>query len=338
VKQIQYAGAAFQVGDAVADALVAYAAGLSSRGRTDSVALPVLASDGRATVVTLLLNSSTSLVVTGAAGPLPGLDENAVAADLDTRRQWLDTIPAVVPQESAVPEDLIWLEFPEVAAMMQESGVEPQHHAGRAPVGAPAIFTVVYVSTLEDSLGSAEIRSLLETSRSHNTARGISGMLVFRGRRVMQLLEGAEDDVRGLYSRILADPRHEDVVTVWTSVHEQRRFPDWSMGFDELEIPSDRPLVRGWPEPDLAAISPSSPGGGSDEFLLRRSEALHRALVTADPLVASLALILHGHRPENVLDGDRVIRRQCAECRPHAALDAYPCSTAKNAIEALEAA
>jgi hypothetical protein len=342
MKQIQYAGATFQVGDAVADALVSYASGLAARGRTDSVVLPVVAPDGRATTVTLLLNSATNLVVTGAAGLLSGLDEKAVAADLLQRQHWLDSAPTVAAVEPSAPEDMIWLEFPEVAALMQDAEadevdasalhlVDPHRSAG----GTGLIFTVVYVSTLDRDLRSGEIRELLETSRRNNADHDISGMLVFRGRRVMQVLEGEEADVRELYRSILADPRHHDVLTVWTSVHEQRRFPDWSMGFDELEIPSDRPAS--WPEPDLAALT-SSPTGDSEEYVRRRSEVLRDALVSSDRLVAALAVILHGHRPEAVLDDGAGTRVRCAECRPRASYDSYPCPTARNAVQALEEA
>ncbi|PPF17518.1 MULTISPECIES: BLUF domain-containing protein [unclassified Rathayibacter] len=340
MKQIQYAGATFQVGDAVADALVSYASGLAAHGRTDSVELPVLGGDGHATVVTLLLNSATSLFVSGAAGLLPGLDEKAVAADLRQRTQWLDAVPAVTAVEPSAPEDLIWLEFPEVAALMDpETGAHSPatlHLVEHSPRRDSLVFTVVYVSTLDRDLGSGEIRRLLETSRRNNVEHGVSGMLVFRGRRVMQLLEGEESDVRSLYARILADPRHEGVVTVWTSVHEQRRFPDWSMGFDELDLPVERPAS--WPEPDLPEQSIDAV---ADDYLRRRSEALRSALVSSDPLVASLAVILHGHRPERVLEGGAGVRLRCAECRAfdaHDGYDSYPCATARTAIQALEAA
>lgn len=104
-------------------------------------------------------------MVTGAAGLLSGLDEKAVAADLLQRQHWLDTAPTVAAVEPSAPEDMIWLEFPEVAALMQDAEadevdasvlhlVDPHRSAG----GTGLIFTVVYVSTLDRDLRSGEIR------------------------------------------------------------------------------------------------------------------------------------------------------------------------------------
>jgi len=205
-------------------------------------------------------------------------------------------------------------------------------------------YTLVYVSTLSKTMSDGDVEQLLDVSRSNNARHGVTGMLVFRGQRVMQLLEGDEGDVRALFRRISDDPRHTDVVRVWESTQHSRRFPDWSMRFDDLESLS-RPLSDdpGWLEVDLSALAdaaPSSPLSETKEYVQRRAGVLRRALVSGDRLVTTLAIILHGHRPEAVLEGDAVVHLHCAECRGASGgeLDHYPCSTAKNAIWALEAA
>ncbi|MCJ1688466.1 BLUF domain-containing protein [Rathayibacter sp. VKM Ac-2927] len=365
MKQIHYASASFQVGDTVADALLSYAKDLAVWGRTDSVVFPVLTENGDSTTVSLLLTPSSQLFMTDTTGSEEAPEEDAVVADMHRRRDWLHATP-VVGEDIRGGDDLVWLEFPDADTLPSLETAPSAASAARTALAAnsPAagpldtsddrplsmengmVFTVVYVSTLLDTLTDAEVRELLETSRAHNTDYAVSGMLVFRGRNVMQLLEGDETTVRALYERISADPRHEHVVTVWTSIHEQRRFPDWSMGFDELDTPYDASTTTSsWPEPNLTALPAATPAehpsNGPDNYLGRRAQALRRALVSGDRFVASLAIILHGHRPENVLntDTDTIIRRRCAECRPSAApeIDSYPCSTAKNAIWALEA-
>ena len=72
-------------------------------------------------------------------------------------------------------------------------------------------------------------------SRALNAVRGITGLLLYRSGRVMQMLEGDAGEVRTLYDRIRMDVRHHQVTNVWTSKAVERRFPSRSMGFDDLE-------------------------------------------------------------------------------------------------------
>ena len=50
----------------------------------------------------------------------------------------------------------------------------------------------------------------------------------------MQVLEGEESVVLGLYSRIKRDPRHRGVLTLLQGPVPDRQCPDWSMGFRDL--------------------------------------------------------------------------------------------------------
>ncbi|WP_167494268.1 MULTISPECIES: BLUF domain-containing protein [Actinomycetes] len=198
------------------------------------------------------------------------------------------------------------------------------------------IHTTVYVSTLVSPTASEDVAMMLDASRAANARRGISGLLLLRGRRVMQVLEGEEQEVESLFSRIQIDERHKDVMKVWSSNHAARRFPQWSMGFDDLDAVSLLPSSgSGWPEPTAELVGADA---AKDGYVARRAAVLRRALVSGDRLVAGLAIILHGHRPETVLDETSLPRVRCAECRvpPTSSATEYPCSTAQNAIWALE--
>jgi hypothetical protein len=203
------------------------------------------------------------------------------------------------------------------------------------------ISTTVYVSTLHEELSTDELAELLATSRASNARDGISGMLTVRGRDVMQVLEGDDKNVRDLYARISQDPRHNNVVIVWTSTHEDRRYPTWSMGFDDLRTEPRAKTPGGWPTPDLAAfpVRSGQPDDASD-YVGRRAHILRRALFSGNRLMTTLGIILDGHRPETTLEPGGITRTRCSECRvfPGADGDDYPCSTAKNAIWALESA
>ena len=65
-------------------------------------------------------------------------------------------------------------------------------------------------------------------------------MLLYKDGNFMQVLEGDEEAVRGLYARIAADPRHGGEITLQEGFAEGRQFPDWSMGFRDLDSPEAR--------------------------------------------------------------------------------------------------
>ncbi|SDV01146.1 Sensors of blue-light using FAD [Microlunatus sagamiharensis] len=104
------------------------------------------------------------------------------------------------------------------------------------------LYTAVYVSSAVGSWSTPELSALLAQSRAKNTGLGITGVLLHREGSFMQVLEGEEDVVRPLYNVIAHDPRHADVVNVWSSLSPHRRFGDWSMGFRDLDShPVDLP-------------------------------------------------------------------------------------------------
>jgi hypothetical protein len=96
------------------------------------------------------------------------------------------------------------------------------------------VFSLVYSSTTDHDWGQDELVALLEWSRGWNLDHGVTGLLLYRDCAFMQFLEGDEVVVRGLFARISADPRHQDVDLMWTDETEHRRFADWSMAFREL--------------------------------------------------------------------------------------------------------
>lgn len=196
------------------------------------------------------------------------------------------------------------------------------------------IHTTMYVSTLADELTSDALDALLRSSRAKNEQTGITGLLVVQGRRVMQMLEGEQSAVRRLYAVIADDLRHRDVVTVWDSNAAGRRFPNWSMAFDDLNETADTDgRVFDVPRDGLDLPERSQDDAA---YARRRGLALRRALVSGEQLVVSLAIILQGHRPEEVLGDGGALRLRCAECHGGGRTGGYPCNTARNALWAIE--
>ncbi|WP_156357302.1 BLUF domain-containing protein [Frigoribacterium sp. Leaf263] len=95
------------------------------------------------------------------------------------------------------------------------------------------IVSLTYMSTASTPFDSERMAGLLQQSRENNGRRGLTGMLLYKNGRFMQVLEGAEKDVRERYAVIAADPRHTDLTTLVDESIERRRFPQWSMGVPE---------------------------------------------------------------------------------------------------------
>jgi len=97
------------------------------------------------------------------------------------------------------------------------------------------MIQLVYISTAANSPSEAELLYLLDYARSRNIRKHITGMLLYSNRTYLQLLEGEEEDVLDLYSVICKDPRNEGNVLLSKSEISSRDFPDWGMGFENLE-------------------------------------------------------------------------------------------------------
>ncbi len=83
-----------------------------------------------------------------------------------------------------------------------------------------------------------DLADLLVQARANNERKGITGMLLYKDGRFIQLLEGHEEQVQDSFERIRRDDRHTAVELLWLRYAQYRDFPDWTMGFvnaDELD-------------------------------------------------------------------------------------------------------
>lgn len=97
------------------------------------------------------------------------------------------------------------------------------------------MLSIVYVSSAVSLFPEDDLRALLEQSRDKNARLGITGMLLYKDGNFMQALEGPEDAVTGIYTRIQRDPRHHGVIELTRQEISEREFPAWSMGFRNLD-------------------------------------------------------------------------------------------------------
>jgi hypothetical protein len=102
---------------------------------------------------------------------------------------------------------------------------------------ADSIFSVVYLSEGTRSFSGTDLQEILTKARKNNSKLGISGMLLFKGGNFLQALEGDREKVMTLFDKIAQDPRHKRITTLFKGVSAHRDFPDWSMGFHDLNSP-----------------------------------------------------------------------------------------------------
>jgi hypothetical protein len=96
------------------------------------------------------------------------------------------------------------------------------------------VLSLVYTSSASQPFRETALVQLLTECRRNNAAVDVTGMLLYRGGRFIQVLEGVADTVRELAERIRRDPRHHDMRVLLEERVSQRRFPDWTMGYRAL--------------------------------------------------------------------------------------------------------
>ncbi len=94
-----------------------------------------------------------------------------------------------------------------------------------------SLHELVYVSLAEHPMTDEELQVLLAQAREHNRAHGITGLLVYRDREFMQLIEGERSEVEALFGLIESDPRHQQVYRMWDGPIAARSCHHWAMGY-----------------------------------------------------------------------------------------------------------
>lgn len=106
-----------------------------------------------------------------------------------------------------------------------------------------ALHEIIYVSLAQHPMAPEELAALMDRARVHNTARGITGMLLYHQQEFMQLIEGEEAEVQALYHAICGDDRHQQIYKMWEGPIDERNFSGWAMGF----VAPDEAMLRGRP-------------------------------------------------------------------------------------------
>ena len=97
------------------------------------------------------------------------------------------------------------------------------------------LFHLIYVSTAVVPMNDDDLVSLLRQARARNDRHRITGMLLYKDGHFMQVLEGEEASVEKVFADILKDRRHKSVDKLRSEYIQYRNFPDWTMGFANVD-------------------------------------------------------------------------------------------------------
>ncbi|ADV48382.1 BLUF domain-containing protein [Cellulophaga sp. E16_2] len=98
------------------------------------------------------------------------------------------------------------------------------------------MFELTYKSVAASGISNADILAIRETAISVNKTNDITGCLVFYKNQFIQILEGDEEIVQKVFSKIVEDSRHLNVQVLYEGEKDQRFFPDWNMAFTDISV------------------------------------------------------------------------------------------------------
>lgn len=98
-----------------------------------------------------------------------------------------------------------------------------------------ALVYFLYISSADSNLSFEDLAEILRSSKEYNDKHGVTGMLLFKSGTFLQVLEATREEMGEVLDRILSDTRHRNIIAILSGVLEKRNFPDWSMGFVNME-------------------------------------------------------------------------------------------------------
>ena len=92
------------------------------------------------------------------------------------------------------------------------------------------MIRLLYISQAASGITDEQVQDILRTAQRNNSAKRITGVLMYGGGLFMQVLEGPEQAVLRQYVKILDDPRHSDSRLIHITPTDEQIFKQWAMG------------------------------------------------------------------------------------------------------------
>ncbi|WP_414490079.1 BLUF domain-containing protein [Stenotrophomonas maltophilia] len=103
---------------------------------------------------------------------------------------------------------------------------------------------VAYASEATSGLSMDHVDDLASAAARFNFEAGVTGVLLYDGLRFLQYIEGPEDSINVVYSRILSARSHCELIELGRGRVSGRFFPYWSMRLLWVDASEIRSVAR----------------------------------------------------------------------------------------------
>ncbi|QGL80636.1 BLUF domain-containing protein [Stenotrophomonas maltophilia] len=103
---------------------------------------------------------------------------------------------------------------------------------------------IAYASEAIPGLSMDHVDDLARAAAGFNFESGVTGVLLYDGLRFLQYIEGPEDSINVVYSRILSARSHRELIELGRGRVSGRFFPYWSMRLLWVEASEIRSVAR----------------------------------------------------------------------------------------------
>jgi hypothetical protein len=97
------------------------------------------------------------------------------------------------------------------------------------------MYYLIYSSTASDDMNESVLKEILSEAERCNKLQNITGLLVYFDGSFIQMLEGKEEDVIETFERIKGDPRHVQIIKLFSGDVDKRHFLSWKMSLEVLD-------------------------------------------------------------------------------------------------------
>ena len=129
------------------------------------------------------------------------------------------------------------------------------------------MHALVYQSRADERLTDTELEVILIGSRVRNARRGITGVLLKHGDRIVQYLEGERAAIDRTFDAIAGSPLHREVTVVERADGVVRAFDRWHMGFHGFQSQHSRAASTGEWLDSLALLRQAPPNPALDRLV-----------------------------------------------------------------------
>ena len=160
------------------------------------------------------------------------------------------------------------------------------------------MIQITYISSSARPMDQNSLEDILVKSRKNNNEVGITGMLIYHNDTFLQVLEGNEEKIDTLMSKIKKDRRHTDCRIVSKKKIQQREYGEWNMGFKLLSEKDFRTtkIIEGFNQDNFNATFLSNNGNIVDSLMEHYRKERVEGIKHEEPLGGLPFFQITGHQ------------------------------------------